>query len=179
MALFELSVLSQHWLIPDQSEGDLCSHGTIRLVVGDRVVVDGEEDYGLSPTALALLRTLGANHTPEAPVALQLVFHGCGLILMDGCPIGIDWSVVHIDGAVVLSDVRRYDTASSVPTARLAVSVSVPLPDYKQQVLAFARAVQQFVSTSPAKQLSDPFDQQQYDAFWAEYSSLLRRHGAA
>ena len=179
MTLFALTILSQHWLVPDQSEGDLCSHGTIRLVVGGQIVVDGEEDYGLSPTALALLRTLDANHTPETPVAQQLVFHGCGLMLMSGCPIGLDWSVLHTHGVVVLSDIRRHDSTSSVPTVRLSLSVSVPLPHYRQQVLAFATAVQQFVSVSPEKRLSDPFDQEQYGAFWTEYSRLLRQHGAA
>jgi hypothetical protein len=39
---------------------DLCSHGGIRLTIGGQVIALGEDDdeYGISESALALLRTL-------------------------------------------------------------------------------------------------------------------------
>src|SRR5512143_1563398 len=137
MSEFALTILTQQWSLPDQSEGDLCSHGRLRLVVGGQVVANGEELYGLSPSALALLRTLDADHTPERPVAQQLVFHGCGLLLMYGCPLGIDWSVVHRGQTVELSDVRRHDSTSGTPTYRYPRLVSASSREYSREVVAF------------------------------------------
>lgn len=179
MTDFQVEALSQHWMLPEPSESDLCSHGTLRLVIGDQVVTSGEDDYGLSPSGLAMLRTLERNHTPEAAVAPQLIAHGCGLILMLGCPIGIDWSVVHTDDLVTLSDVRRHDTTSRVPTHRFSGSVTLSLAAYREQVVAFARRVQQFVEQSPPRVFGDPFDRKQYEDFWSEYLDILQRSDAA
>ena len=39
-----------------------------------------------------------------------MIFHGCGAILMMGCPIGVDFTVRHADERVSIGDVVRYDT---------------------------------------------------------------------
>jgi lactoylglutathione lyase len=108
---FEITITKQGWLDPAAADHDLCSHGDVRLAIGDQMIApsDGGGDYGISKAALALLRTLHSDHSPEHPVAERLVPHGCGTILMMGCPIGIDWSVSHSAGRVRITDVVRYD----------------------------------------------------------------------
>jgi hypothetical protein len=178
MTAFEIEVLSQHWIRPG-ALSDLCTHGTLQVVIGDELVAAGGTEYGLSPSALALLRTIGRDHTPDAPVAQRLVFHGCSLILMQGCPIGIDWSVVHVGELVTLSDIRRYDTTSDTPSFRSSLSITVPLVVYREQVLSFASRVRGFVEASAARAFDDTFDRKQYDDFWQEYGALLDGDGAA
>lgn len=94
---FEILITRQGWLGEDDpnldydpARIDLCSHGGgVRLTIDSRVISTGEHDdeYGISESALALLRTLESDHSPRRPVAERLVFHGCGLMLMTGCPV--------------------------------------------------------------------------------------------
>jgi len=179
MTQFEIQALSQHWLLPDDSDGDLCSHGTIRLIIGEQTIVDGEEEYGLSTSALALLRTLERDHTHSAPVADRLLMHGCGLILMRGCPIGVNWSVVHSRGRVALANVERFETTAAAPTRRYAVDITIPFEEYRQQVLSFAQQVRTFFDDSRPRVLPDKFDQEQFHDFWSEYLQILKRSEAA
>src|SRR5215210_3116483 len=95
---FEIEIIKQGWIevegaIPDE---DLCSHGEIRLVIGGQFISLPENDYGISVSALALLRTLGSNHSPQQPVAENLIMCGCGGPTMLSCPVGIDWTVEHL-----------------------------------------------------------------------------------
>ena len=111
---FEIEITSQGWIDEANAEHDLCSHGDICLLIGGHIVAPGTGDgeYGISEGALALLRTLESDHSPKRRVAELLVPHGCGLILMMSCPIGIDWSVSHHGGRVRIQDIVRYDGVS-------------------------------------------------------------------
>ena len=62
---------------------------------------------------------------------------------------------------------------------RFTADVVVPVAEYRDQVIDFARSVRRFVDQSPPKAFKDPFDQKQYDDFWSEYSDILRRYAAA
>ena len=174
--LFEIEIVQQGWL-PGDGQSDLCTHGQLRLRVGGQDITTGaaDETYGISQSALALLRTVERGHSRVRPVAERLVFHGCGLILMMGCPIGIDWSVEHSGGGVRLSDIVRYDSVSEAE-AVLFPNLAVELPEraYRLQIAEFARrAKEPFVSAQKA--FSDDYDRQQYKEFWAEYDALLVR----
>src|SRR5262249_54458019 len=173
---FSIAIVSQGWLAGCSPEEDLCSHGRIRLVIGGVVVSPGDEEYGISESALALLRTLTADHTSECPVAERLVFHGCGAILMMGCPIGIDWDVRHAPGAVELSDVRRYETTDGRPVLYPQVRAALPAEDYRRAVVAFAAEAKALFAGVP-KAVTDSFDREQYTAFWQEYERHLARFG--
>ena len=70
-------------------------------MIGGRVIAAGDDtgDYTISTSALALLRTLESDYSPDSgfqPTAL--VMH-CGGLLMVSCPYGINWSVRHRGGA--------------------------------------------------------------------------------
>src|SRR5882762_3244470 len=101
---FRVKIVEQSWLDGSSPEEDLCSHGKIKLVIDGVSITSGNEDYGVSESALSLLRTLHSDHSSEKPVAQRLIFHGCGTILMMGCPIGVDWEVNRSGNRVRLSN---------------------------------------------------------------------------
>jgi hypothetical protein len=181
---FEILITRQGWLGAndpdldyDPARVDLCSHGGIRLTVGGQVIALGEDDdeYGISESALALLRTLESDHSPAQRVAERLIFHGCGLILMMGCPVGIDWSVSHVGGQVRIDDVVRYDTVDETEAVRFpGVAVELSADEYRLQVVAFAeRAKEPFEGI--AKEFEDDFERQQYEEFWEEFDARFNR----
>lgn len=45
---FRVALIDQGWLAPSGAESDLCSHGHLRLVVGDIEIVGGREEYGIA-----------------------------------------------------------------------------------------------------------------------------------
>jgi hypothetical protein len=168
---FELEITSHGWLdVPDAEREDLCSHGDLRLVIGGRVIAagDGSGDYAISTSALALLRTLESDHgRGDRVVPTSLVMH-CGGLLMTSCPYGIDWSVSHREGRVLLGDVVKNETERF---AGLAVDLSED--ESRRAVVAFAeRAKEPFATVEKAL---DESTRAEYEAFWREYDELLER----
>lgn len=172
---FVLNILNQHWLGTEPDQYDLCSHGQLELVIGGQVILDGREEYGLSETALALLRTLEKNHSPKNHVAEKLVFHGCGYVLMQGCAIGADWTVLHEGQDVILKDVVRWDTPDEHrPTRFEGLSVTLPLTQYLQVVFAFAQNVKQFFEGNKKKFFNEE-ERLAYESFWQEFNCYLNK----
>jgi hypothetical protein len=175
---FRIEVLDQGWLIPSDPDGDLCSHGRLRLTVGGVVVVGGDESFGISESALALLRTLEAGHAPQAPVADRMIFHGCGTILMTGCPIGADFTVRHHAGIVSIGNVVRYDTTKDDEGVRFpGLDVQIGAAAYRSEVLGFALKARDLFRGA-VKRFADDFDAAQYRAFWSEFDQMLAAQGA-
>ena len=168
---FELEVTEQGWLdVPDAERDDLCSHGDVRLVIGGQVISagDGSGDYAISTSALALLRTLESDHGRGARVVpTSLVMH-CGGLALVSCPYGIDWSVSHRDGRVLLGDVVKNEAERFE-----GLEVDLPEDEYRRAIVAFAeRATEPFATV--AKSL-DESTRAEYEAFWQEYGERLRR----
>lgn len=171
---FEIEILEQGWLVSSQSEYDLCSHGRLRLIIGGQVISAGEEEYGISESALALLRTLNSHHSATAPVADRLIFHGCGTLLMMGCPIGITWNVTHTLEGVQLDTVLRFDTTDDDhPVGFNGLQALVPTETYRRQIIAFALKAKAFFQASSPRCYYDKADQLQAERFWKEYDALL------
>ncbi|MBN1917466.1 MAG: hypothetical protein JW889_06115 [Verrucomicrobia bacterium] len=170
---FSIEILDQHWQSGCAPEHDYCSHGRIRLRIGGVWIEEGVEEWGISESALALLRTLESDHSSECRVADRLIFHGCGTLLMSGCPIGIDWSVRHLDGSVHLGDIVRYDTTSEREATHFSeMKAEVSPNEYRRQVVAFARKARELFD-GVTKEFDDAFDRDQYERFWAEYGDRL------
>ena len=170
---FQIRIVEQSWLDGSSPEEDLCSHGKIKLIIGGESVTSGDEDYGISESALALLRTLKSDHSPENPVAQLLIFHGCGTMLMLGCVIGVNWEVNHTNGCVRISNVVRYagtGDADVVKFPNLVVEMSED--EYRREVVAWAKEAKQLFAGA-TKIFTDEFDRQQYEDFWREYNRLL------
>jgi hypothetical protein len=174
---FEIELLEQHWLDDDSCHRDKCSHGRLRISIAGCAVGDASEDnYGISTSALALLRTLESDHSRLHPIADRLVFHGCGAILLMCCPVGIDWSVRHESGAVHLCNAVTYPTVREVDAVAHPEAVAcVPLAEYRSAVLGLASAVDDFFRSEPPRDLEDPFDQQDYAQFWEEFRDIFDR----
>ena len=166
---FEIEITRQGWLNGlEVAPGDLCSHGDIRLVIGGMEIASGEEEYTISTSALALLRTLDSDHSPEHPVADRLILH-CGMLEMLSCPIGFDWRVTHLPGEVV-----RVDEVVRDETAHFGMVVELPEERYRRQVVGFAEEAKTlFVGAK--KEPDSTYDQELYEQFWSEYDELLSR----
>ena len=160
---FTINVLDQGWLNDSPPELDLCSHGHLALEIGGVQIEEGKEDYGISESALALLRTLQDNHTADHPVAQQMIFHGCGAILMMGCPIGINWVVEHVGQTIHIFDVVKYPTTNEADAIQFSgLGVEVSFPDYAKSILSFAREAK---SIFGEKKFFDDHDQRMYVEF--------------
>jgi len=174
---FRIELLEHGWLVPSDADYDLCSHGHLRLTVGGVVVVGADESFGISESALAMLRTLEADHTPQTPVADRMIFHGCGAILMMGCPIGADFTVRHHAGVVSIGDVVRYDTTKEVDGVRFpGLDVQIGAAAYRSEVLGFALKARDLFRGA-VKRFDDDFDAEQFRAFWIEYDQILAARG--
>ena len=182
---FHIEIVKQGWIASDDPDfdvatHDLCTHGDIRLTIGGQVIAvgDGDGQYGISEAALGLLRTLESDRrdTSGQQPPDRLVPHGCGTILMMGCPIGIDWTVTHLEGRVRIADVVRYDsTGEGPPAVRFpGLVVEIPLTAYRDEIKSFAQqAKQPFEGIE--KSFYDDVDRQDYLDFWEEYQRLLDR----
>lgn len=161
----------------DVAARDLCTHGDVRLTIGGHTIApgNGEGEYGISEAALGLLRTLKSDRPEQTgqPFADRLIPHGCGAILMMGCPIGIDWTVRHVKDRVRITDVVRYDTTSDSDATRFpGLEVEIPLDEYRDEILAFARRAKEPFE-GVVKSFSDDADERDYVNFWEEYDRLL------
>lgn len=151
------------------SPSDLCAHGTVLFVIDGLEFVTPTDEWTLSATAIYLLRTLEQDHTPDNQVG-EHIFPCCGNSMYDvedskdvlivGCQNGIDVSVVHRDGLVVVT---------SVDGDFRSVSES----EWIEAVLRFSREVRSFYDSSAPK---EPFDELQQAGFEKMMAEWDRRH---
>ena len=168
-----ITILEQGWLAGSEADYDLCSHGRLRISVGGSTITQDSAEYGISESALALLRTLTSDHSPERPVADRLILHGCGASLMATCPIGIDFRVRHLEGSVVISDLTRFDTTNEGEAVAFpGLVVTMPIQEYQSVVINFARQAKGLFE-GVAKRCDDEFERNEYREFWAEFDELV------
>ena len=139
-------------------------------MIGGRVIAagDGSCDYTISTSALALLRTLESDHGRGPRVVTTALVMHCGMLSMISCPYGIDWSVSHRDGRVLLAEVVKNETERF---PGLAADLSED--GYRRAVVAFAeKAKEPFATVEKALDDSTRAD---YEAFWREYDERLVR----
>lgn len=175
---FELRIRNHHWLGESHEQShDGCSHGGIRAVIGGRVVTSKDAEYGISQSALSLLRTLEQNHSPAHPVSGgYLLCHGCGYPTHFGCPnFGTDWAVRHDGDTVVLSQPAHFDAAGETV---FGVEARVPTEHYRREVVTFAEAVLEFFGAFEPRQVEES-EQEFHEQFWAEFEGRLERAKAA
>ncbi|MCM2982475.1 hypothetical protein M3599_16235 [Niallia circulans] len=177
MKQFKINIKKQYWLGSTDSEEDLCSHGEIYLKVNDTVITQSgiDEEWGISESALALLRTLDNDYLCAPEEDEGLILHGCGLILMTSCPISIHWTVKHCGDDVFLSDFVKFTSTDNQSGSIYYPDLKVKLSrnEYKFQVCQFAIEAREFFRSSKEKRISDDFDKNMYDEFWSEYNQLL------
>ncbi|MDQ0861087.1 hypothetical protein [Bacillus sp. V2I10] len=171
-----IKIENQRWLYND--EKDLCSHGEIILSVNGTIITQSyiNEEWGISESALALLRTLDKDYICDPDNEEGLILHGCGTILMMGCPISIHWSVRHIDDQVILSDFVKVTTTNPETGSIYYPGLEIKLSknEYKNQIVSFALQAKKLFDNSKEKLISDDFDKEMYEDFWGEYNQLLK-----
>jgi hypothetical protein len=172
---FNIYISKQYWLC-SQVE-DLCSHGEIYLNVNGTLITQPgvEEEWGISESALALLRTLNKDYLCNPDHEEGLILHGCGAMLMMGCPISIHWTVHHRGDQVLLSDFVKI-TTTNPDTGSIyypGLQVKISSKEYKDLVVSFALQAKKLFEESQDKQIVDDFDKEMYEGFWDEFNELL------
>lgn len=170
---FALSIESQFWL--GEEEQDLCSHGEIRLVVNGKVITEAghEEEWGISESALALLRSLEGEEAGDS----EKILHGCGTMLMLGCPISIHWNTELQGDTVRLSNFHKVETTTpETGTMEFpGLTAIISFDDYRRHVIQFAQEVKAFFGRSKPKKV-EADDKEMYDEFWQEFDELFVKH---
>lgn len=159
MKPFHIDATDLHWL-EGIEDTDLCLHGHGTAVIGERTL---EYDCTVSSTALYLLKSLTENHMIYED---NQMLPCCGHFLIpdekgenvyiSGCPNGKDWSIRHVAGAVELILEDGY-------------TVTVPLDDYRREVLAFAQKIEDFYNAHPRTLPEDEWSRKVCELFWAEW----------
>lgn len=140
---------------------DLCLHGHAVAYIGDERV---EFDATVSATALYLLKTLTEEHIiHEDNQMLPCCGHfyipdeNLENVTISGCNKGIDWTVKHSGGDVVL-------------ILENGTEVTVPLEEYRQEVYKFADKIEDYYKRCTPKNVPDnKFERDGYTAFWKEW----------
>lgn len=172
---FDLEITDQHWLgEPHEQVRDGCSHGRIRAIIGGVRITSDEAEYGISQSALALLRTLEHDHTPQDRVSdYFLLCDGCGYPISFGCAnFGTDWVVRHEGETVFLSQPLHYSALTG--ETEFDVQARVPIEHYRHQIVAFAQTAHDFYFAGEPRQLED-WEQEFHEAFWTEFRERLAR----
>lgn len=163
----------------ENQEVELCSHGEIYLNANGTVLTKAgmDEEWGISESALALLRSLWDDYTSNIEFGDGLIVHGCGTTLMINCPISIHWNVKHQNDRVILTDFIKVTTTNpetgSVYYPDLRVDIS--REEYKNQIVTFALQAKSFFDDGTSKKFIDDYDKEMYQEFWTEYFELLKR----
>lgn len=160
MKNFQIDAAELSWLSGCE-ETDLCLHGHAAARIGERRV---EYACTVSSTGLYLLKSLTEDHEifHEANQMLPCCGHfifpaGDGEnVHISGCTNGEDWTVRHRDGAVELILEDGY-------------AVTVPMDEYRREVLAFAEKIEEFYKAHPRPLPEDDWTRENYLLFWKEW----------
>ena len=165
---FEIKIKKLYWI--DGSEGnqeDLCLHGDLEIRLNDQIV---EYSSTVSAAGLRLLRTLFDDHQEGDGNHL---FPCCGNTMIAneegnkveiiGCDQGLDWSVKHKAGLVIIEADKNLKT-------------TYYYLQYKKEVLNFIGEVENFYKKAKERVLpEDELDREGYLVFWKEWKSLKEK----
>ena len=186
MKPFSLRIVDQFWLRNMPPEEDICSHGMVEVLAGNRPIfspADGE--FTLWAAAVHLLRTLERDHTAESPIAEQLI-PCCGSTFGEGyfitCPVGMNWWVEHRSGNVRLwGFVHMKGLHPETDWRQSDAEVTLPHRQYGSEVVAFARSVEAFYTGAekrfPSSAEPGWCDRTAYEAIWREMRATIKKFG--
>lgn len=140
---------------------DLCLHGHVVAYIGSKRL---EFNATVSATALYLLKTLTEEHIiHEDNQMLPCCGHfyipdeNLENVTIIGCDKGIDWTVKHHGGEVVLR-------------SESGAEITVPLEEYRREVYKFADKIEGYYKQCSPKNMPDnEFERNGYIAFWNEW----------
>lgn len=160
MNRFHIDAAELSWL-PGCEAMDLCLHGNAVARIGKRRL---EYNCTVSSAGLYLLKSLTEDHMMFQEANQMLPCCGHFIIPAEdgesvhicGCPNGEDWTVRHEAGAVVLILEDGY-------------TVTVPMAEYRREVLAFAEKIEDFYNAHPRTLPEDEWERENYLLFWKEW----------
>ena len=162
---FVIEVLDLFWINGEkENPNDLCLHGDVYVKIGEEIIAD-KYSCTVSSTALYLLKSLEENHIMGESLNQMLPCCGYFMIPNDkndtveiwGCPIGIDWSVLHNDGYMKL-------------ITKQGNEVNVEPSSYREMVFNFADKIENYYKECQEKNLpTDDFEHRGYIKFWKEW----------
>jgi hypothetical protein len=135
-----------------------------------------DEEWGISESALALLRTLDKEYICDIENEERLILHECGTTLMLGCPISIHWTINHIGENVVLKDFVKLISTDQKAIYYEGLHIEVNENEYRKQIVSFALQAEGLFNKSNEKIISDELDRSMYTDFWTEYDYLLNKY---
>ena len=159
--MFKIEINKLYW-IDDMPENDhdLCLHGDVSVTIGDESF---SYSCTVSATGLFLLRTLTEDHiigqeSQMLPCCGHSIFPNetNDRVIILGCPNGVDWSVLHDDGNIVLITENNHKNVLS-------------LAEYKMIVFDFADRIERFYKQCSLKAFYDDNDKVSYNLFWNEW----------
>ncbi|MCY8235477.1 hypothetical protein [Priestia endophytica] len=183
--MFEINIINQYWL--GEEIHDLCSHGELYIKVGDVMITNSgrDEEWGISTSALTLLRTLyeepSFTYQEIDPERDEPLITHCGNVSSPGCPISIYWGVQHMEGEIILSNFVKFTTTSYKEGVvdYKGLKVKISKEEYREEIVVFALEVKAFFEQSQKKIIEDEDERESYKAFWEEYNTLLEKAHSA
>lgn len=163
--MFSIKATDLHWMEGTDSAKDLCLHGKVTVIIGNETLE--YDPTSVSAAALSLLKSIKQDHRINESIQMLPC---CGFFMIAnedltsvdilGCPNGVDWSVLHENGAVVL-------------LTEAGERAVVPVDVYQTIVFAFADKIEAFYRAAEKKVLpKDVFERNGYIAFWNEWKAL-------
>jgi len=84
-------------------------------------------------------------------------------VIICGCPIGVEWTIQHLEGGDILH------------ITPLGAQAVIGQQAYKEIVMKFAHEVETFYERSKPKNIpTEEFERKGYEAFWKEWQQLKR-----
>lgn len=167
MSRFHIHADSFHWITGAADDPqDLCLHGTVTVTIGNQ---SWKEDGTVSATALYLLKSLTEEHVAGSglqmiPCCGHAIYPNSTLteVQIVGCNTGLDWSIFHKNGEIRL-------------IAPDGAETTVPMAEYRAEVLRFADAVEEiYQKSAPKTPEDDALIRNGYIAFWNEWHRRYR-----
>lgn len=167
---FEIRILRQYWISDDgkYDETDICSHGFVYARIGPEVICHEETlSVATSSSALYLMRTLEQNVEPGQfsnqllPCCGHFIIPNEGsenYVVIVGYPNGVDWSVKHQNGDVIL-------------TSEKGTQGKIPFDTYRKMIIQYANKVESFYG-KPDRKVPNESDRKGFEQFWAEWREL-------
>lgn len=174
MSDFKIRILEQYW-IDEKAEckTDLCSHGLLYLEIGDQIIANETDgDWTISTAGLMLLRTINTEHTVDENY--PIVQH-CGQLGMLGCPISIDWTVIHKGESVIIQDVKKYPSTDKKDVIEYEVSkIDIERKKYIREVVRFCDSIKLFF-VNQEKEFISQYEKEEWIGFWSEFDKILEK----
>jgi hypothetical protein len=175
MKIFELKLLSQNWIDDNpKNTTDLCSHGMIYLRInGEEILTEQDGEWQVSTSALSMLRSIFPDCNKDNPPMIQC----CGMILMTGCPISVDWTVIHKNDSIILDSIYKCPTVNEedrIYYFNEGHEIEVDKTEYVQEILCFSEAVYNFFTKSKPRSIEDKTDKKLFESFMIEFTQLIK-----